>query len=53
MKESSKNYHVFFYKSASPMDVIYENNQLKFITIGGVMHWKIFLGSTNPDSAVR
>ena len=26
MKEKSKNFHVFFYKSASPMDVIYEES---------------------------
>lgn len=64
MKEKSGHFHIFFFKTASPMDVIYESNSLTFKTvikiyleiymkISGIMHFKYFFGNHNPDSAVK
>jgi hypothetical protein len=44
MREASGHNHVFFYKTASPMDFQYQDDSMKFITIGGVVHLKFFLG---------
>jgi hypothetical protein len=44
MKEKSANYHMFFYKTASPIDVEYVDDQITWTTIGGVIHVKLFLG---------
>jgi alpha-glucosidase/lysosomal alpha-glucosidase len=48
MKEMSGKYHIFFYKTASAMDVEYYGETLRFITVGGILHWKLFLGDFNP-----
>ena len=53
MRENSGFNHVFFYKTASPMDFEYKNNSMKFITIGGVVHLKFFLGGKKANTAVK
>lgn len=53
MREKSSNYHIVFYKTASPMDVNYSNDSIQFITIGGIIHLKVFLGDKNPETAVK
>lgn len=35
------------------MDFEYRNNEMKFITIGGVIHIKLFLGDQSPNNAVK
>lgn len=52
MKEQSGSFHVCFYKTSSPMDVLNADGRLTFKTIGGNIHVKLFLGQ-DPDSAVR
>lgn len=44
-KEISANFNLFFYKTTSPIDVEYKDGKLKFVTIGGIMHFKLFLGN--------
>jgi lysosomal alpha-glucosidase len=51
-REKSGSFHVFFYKTASPIDVHYFNGFMKFITIGGVIHLKLFFGNDKPDNAI-
>ena len=53
MREKSGFNHLFFYKTASPLDFEYRDSEMKFITIGGVVHVKLFLGDKNPDTAVK
>ncbi len=53
MREESANNHVFFYKSASPMDFELKDLEMKFYTIGGVIHLKLFLGDKEPETAVK
>lgn len=53
MKEQSGYYHVLLYKTASPVDVQYFGETLKFITVGGIVHLKIFLGDTDPRTAIK
>lgn len=43
MEESGK-FNIMFYKSSSPMDVEYYDDKMKFITIGGIVHIKLFFG---------
>jgi alpha-glucosidase/lysosomal alpha-glucosidase len=52
MRERSNNFHLFIYKSSSPMDVDFNGDRLKFVTISGIFHWKLFLGNKDPESAV-
>jgi alpha-glucosidase/lysosomal alpha-glucosidase len=35
------------------MDVDYHGDKMKFITIGGVVHLKFFLGDKEPETAVK
>lgn len=35
---------MFFYKTASPIDVDFVGEDITWTTIGGVIHVKIFLG---------
>lgn len=35
------------------MDVHYEEDKMKFITIGGIIHIKLFLGDASPRTAVK
>jgi alpha-glucosidase/lysosomal alpha-glucosidase len=53
MREQSGNHHLFFYKTSSPMDFEYNGESMKFITIGGVVHFKLFLGNHDPNTAVK
>ncbi|CAD8093798.1 unnamed protein product [Paramecium sonneborni] len=52
MEESGK-YNIMFYKSSSPMDVIYTQDKMKFITIGGIIHIKMFLGDESPRNVIK
>lgn len=42
-RELSGQHNLLLYKSASPMDVIYKDGLMKLITIGGIVHLKLFL----------
>lgn len=53
MKELSGKYHIFFYKTTSAMDIEYYGDTMKFITIGGIMHFKLFFGDYDPESAIK
>ena len=53
MREKTGNFHLLFYKTSSPMDVINLNDKLKFKTIGGNIHIKLFIGDNNPDTAIK
>lgn len=35
------------------MDVDYRNKVMKFITIGGIVHLKLFLGDNSPLSCIN
>ena len=35
---------VFFFKNSNPIDIKYKKKQLTFRAIGGIFHFKIFLG---------
>ncbi len=48
MKEISGKYHIFFYKTASAIDIEYFGDIIKFTTIGGIIHIKLFLGNYEP-----
>ncbi|CAD8111009.1 unnamed protein product [Paramecium sonneborni] len=52
MEESGK-FNIMFYKSSSPMDIKYEQDQMKFITIGGIINIKLFLGDEYPRSVIK
>lgn len=51
MEESGK-FNIMFYKSSSPMDVEYYDDKMKFITIGGIIHIKLFLGDEYPRNVI-
>lgn len=53
MREKSGKYHVFFFKNASPMDVIFSEDTLNFKFIGGIIHLKLFLGDYDPETAIK
>ena len=52
MKEKSNNFHVVFLKNSVAMDVEVRND-LTYRIIGGVFHFKFFLGDKNPETAIK
>lgn len=52
MEETNK-FNIMFYKSSSPMDIEYHENKMKFITIGGIIHIKLFLGDYQPRNVIK
>ena len=68
VKERSGKYHIVFFQSSLPMDIIVGDNLnypaityktvllirlLKFLKIGGIFHFKIFLGDEYPETAIK
>jgi alpha-glucosidase (family GH31 glycosyl hydrolase) len=41
------------YKTSVPIDVFYSSTKLNYVTIGGVIHSKLFLGDDTPNNAVK
>ena len=52
MKEKSNNFHVVFLKNSVAMDVEVRKD-LTYRIIGGVFHFKFFLGDKNPETAIK
>ena len=54
MKEKSGNFHVLFLKNSAAMDVeVTSDQKLIYRIIGGVFHFKLFLGDKNPETAIE
>ncbi|EWS76217.1 glycoside hydrolase family 31 protein (macronuclear) [Tetrahymena thermophila SB210] len=53
VREASGNYNVVFYKNPTPSDCIIETNKITFKSVGGIIHFKIFFGDHNPETAIR
>lgn len=52
-REKSGLYHIFFFKNTNAQELTISNNQeIKWITIGGVLDLNFFLGDT-PENAVE
>ncbi|CAD8187090.1 unnamed protein product [Paramecium pentaurelia] len=51
--EDNGKFNIMFYKSSSPMDIIYQEERMKFITIGGIIHLKLFLGDYSPRTVIK
>ena len=57
VKEHSGKYHIVLFESSLPMDIIIgdnlDNPSITYKTIGGIFHFKIFLGDEYPETAVK
>ncbi|KAL4490926.1 hypothetical protein ABPG72_008662 [Tetrahymena utriculariae] len=53
MKEQSGNFHVVFLKNSAGIDAEIRQNSVTFKAIGGIAHFKLFLGDKNPETAIK
>ena len=49
-KEKGNEGHVFFFKNSDPMEVHYNFPELRFKALGGIIHIKLFIGTSMDDA---